>query len=59
MVTGRTSTHRAPSSNRLSYEQLQYKPKINGVTLSGNKSFPDLGLIPITTQELDDAFGGE
>lgn len=36
------------SSNRISYEQLLYKPKINGVELTGDKSFPDLGLTPIT-----------
>lgn len=56
---GQNLNPQGPSSNHLSYEQLQYKPKINGVTLSGDKSFPDLGLIPITTQEVDTAFGGE
>lgn len=55
---GQNVDPQGPSSNRISYEQLLYKPKINGVELTGDKSFPDLGLTPITTQQVDDAFGG-
>lgn len=35
------------------YNQLTNKPSINSVTLSGNKSFNDLGLTPITTAEIN------
>lgn len=55
---GQNVDPQGPSSNRISYDQLLYKPKINGVELQGDKSFPDLGLTPITTQRVDDAFGG-
>lgn len=34
------------------YEKLKNKPKINGVELSQNKSFNDLGLRSTTTLEL-------
>ena len=56
---GQNVDPQGPSSNRISYEQLLYKPKINGVELTGDKSFPDLGLTPITMQQVDDAFGGD
>jgi len=36
------------------YEVLKNKPQINDVTLSGNKSFEDLGLESITNSELED-----
>lgn len=36
------------------YNDLTNKPQINEVTLSGNKSFDDLGLRAITNLELDE-----
>lgn len=56
---GDFSNPQGPSSNERSYETLQYKPKINGVELVGDLEFSDLGLNPITSQQIDDAFGGE
>lgn len=34
------------------YNDLTNKPQINGVTLRGNKSFSDLGLKPLTAEEI-------
>lgn len=34
------------------YEKLNNLPKINGVELKGNKFFRDLGLEPLTTNQL-------
>lgn len=56
---GDFSNPQGPSSNERSYETLQYKPKINGVELVGDLAFSDLGLNPITNQQIDNAFGGE
>lgn len=38
------------------YEVLNNKPKINTVTLIGDKSFEDLGLERITNSELNEMF---
>lgn len=38
------------------YESLNNKPKINTVTLIGDKSFEDLGLERITNAELNEMF---
>lgn len=38
------------------YEALYNKPKINTVTLIGDKSFEDLGLERITNTELNEMF---
>lgn len=38
-----------------SYENLSFKPSIEGNTLIGNKTFEQLGLIPMTEQEIEDA----
>ena len=35
------------------YNDLQGKPQINGITLIGNKTFSDLGLSPLTTAEIE------
>lgn len=35
------------------YNSLTNRPKVNGVTLSGDKSFADLGLDVITADELE------
>lgn len=35
------------------YEELTSKPSIEGTTLTGNKTFEDLGLRPMTLQEID------
>ena len=41
------------------YNKLFNKPQIEGVTLEGNKTFPQLGLDAITPQEIDEImFGG-
>ena len=37
----------------ISYNALTNKPQINNVTLSGNKSLADLGLVEITNGEID------
>jgi len=37
----------------ISYNVLTNKPQINGTTLSGDKSFADLGLVQITNNEID------
>lgn len=36
------------------YSELSDKPQIEGVTLSGNKSFSDLNLVSLTNQEIED-----
>lgn len=36
------------------YERLRNKPQIESVELIGNKSFEELGLVPITSDELID-----
>lgn len=42
------------------YEDLYNKPKIEGVTLIGDKTYDELGLPGITAQEIDDIlFGGD
>lgn len=42
------------------YEDLLNKPKIEGVTLIGDKTFVELGLAEITPQDIDDIiFGGD
>ena len=38
------------------YRKLDYKPSINGVTLNGEKSLPDLGIEPISNEVLDQIF---
>lgn len=40
------------------YNELNNKPKIEGVELVGNKTFPDLGLNTITEQEIDNLIYG-
>lgn len=44
-----------PTNMPTNYESLSFKPSINGVTLLGDKSFADLGLVPMTEQEVIDA----
>lgn len=42
-----------------SYLSLTDKPKIEGITLEGDKSFRDFGLGEITAQDIDEIiFGG-
>lgn len=44
----------------VSYLELKDKPKIEGITLEGDKSFRELQLNDITPQEIDEIiFGGE
>lgn len=35
------------------YNELDNKPSINGVTLIGDKSFPNLNLLSLTNQEIE------
>lgn len=41
------------------YATLTNKPTINGVTLVGNNTFEQLGLQPITSEEIAEIVGGE
>lgn len=36
------------------YNNLKNKPSIEGVTLEGDKTFDDLGMTPLSAQELAD-----
>lgn len=36
----------------MDYESLRFLPMINGVTVIGDKTFADYGLIPISSEEL-------
>lgn len=36
----------------MSYESLLALPRLNGVTIIGNKRFEDYGLVPLTSEEL-------
>lgn len=38
------------------YNQLSNKPKINDITLSGNKSLEDLSVEPLTAAEIQEMF---
>lgn len=40
------------------YNDLYNKPQIEGVTLQGNKTFPELGLGTITEQDVDNIIYG-
>ena len=44
-----------PTNMPTNYENLSFKPSINGVTLIGDRSFAELGLVPMTEQEVIDA----
>lgn len=44
-----------PTNMPTNYENLSFKPSINGVTLIGDRSFAELGLVPMTEQEIIDA----
>ncbi len=34
------------------YEQLDNKPSINGIVLQGNKTFDNLGVVPLSNMEI-------
>jgi hypothetical protein len=36
----------------MSYEQLQYLPRINGVTIIGDKTFSDYGVVPMSASDI-------
>lgn len=36
----------------MSYEDLLYLPRLNGVTIIGDKKFEDFGLIPMTPEDI-------
>lgn len=58
-LSGRMST---PRGGTYDYEELENKPKINGVTLIGDRSFEDLGEDTMTNREIvaifNQVFGG-
>lgn len=39
------------------YDSLSNKPSINGVTLAGNRTFEELGLQPITSEDIQEIVG--
>lgn len=41
------------------YEKARKKPSVNGVSLTGNKSFEDLGLEEVTNTEIEDIMKGD
>lgn len=44
------------SGGSMNYNDLTNKPSIEGVTLQGNKMFPDLNLDVLTNTEIQDIF---
>jgi len=38
----------------MEYEELLLLPKLNGVTVIGDKRFEDYGLVPISNAEMDE-----
>ena len=54
----RTSNSKKSSGQTVitSYDDLTNKPQIEGVTLSGNKTFPNLNLNVLTNTEIQDIF---
>ena len=44
---------RPGSGGSSDYEDLSNKPSIESVTLMGNKTFSDLGLTPLTNEEIE------
>lgn len=36
----------------MSYESLRFLPVLNGVTIIGDKTFAEYGLVPISSEEL-------
>ena len=36
----------------MNYEELNFLPILNGVTIIGDKTFEDYGLIPMNTEEI-------
>lgn len=51
---GNFSNPTGPANMPTNYERLSFKPSINGVTLLGDKTFEELGLVPMTEQEVID-----
>ena len=40
----------------MSYEDLKFLPRLNNVTIIGDKKFEDYGLVPISSAELNHLF---
>jgi len=38
----------------MEYENLRLLPKLNGTTVIGDKRFEDYGLVPITSEEMNE-----
>ena len=36
----------------MNYEELNFLPRLNGVTILGDKCFEDYGLVPMNTHEI-------
>ena len=50
-INGEVHKIRSGGQGTTDYGDLDNKPKVNGVTLSGNKSLRDLGITPTVTNE--------
>lgn len=40
----------------MSYEDLRMLPKINGVTIIGDKTLEQYGIVPISSSDIDEIF---
>lgn len=38
----------------MSYEELTMLPRINGVTVIGDKSFSDYGIVPMSSSDIEE-----
>ena len=55
-TNGKNSSGSGGSGGALSYNDLANKPQIEGVTLMGNKMFPEINLNTLTNTEIQDIF---
>ena len=49
-------TEKVPVTSADDYKALKNKPQINSVELQEDKSFEELGLVPLTNSELEKIF---
>lgn len=54
MLKGEKGEKGDPGGYESSYDRLMNKPKINDVTLEGNKSLDDLGVLTLTNLEIEE-----
>ena len=50
-INGEVHKIRAGGQGTTDYRDLDNKPRVNGVTLTGNKTLRDLGITPTVTNE--------